>query len=237
MDIPNPYALKDPAIKEHIISLFKEIKPDFQDDPETNFNYVTEAKRDLTPAQKRQFIKDHRHEAERLLDEWSRSFMGLLIHLGAKDLDITNAVDEMLKYIDCGGDHYAIHSLVKADTNLIINNIHPKNFEQINRFLKATSTNEPEILFEWQRFLIKQGVESLPRIPRIPLDQRQRFCRTPSSKRTCREARRPVLKSSIPRKLRRPGNSTRQQTHHQGIKCATTAITVIAHSTTEWDCG
>ena len=120
MDIPNPYALKDPAIKEHIISLFKEIKPDFQDDPETNFNYVIEAQRDLTPAQKRQFIKDHRYEAERPLDEWSRSFMGLLIHLGAKDLDITNAVDEMLEYIDCGGDHYAIRALIKADTNLIL---------------------------------------------------------------------------------------------------------------------
>lgn len=158
MDIPNPYALKDPAIKEHIISLFKEIKPDFQDDPETNFNYVIEAQRDLTPAQKRQFIKDHRHEAERPLDEWSRSFMGLLIHLGAKDLDITNAVDEMLEYIDCGGKSSDIRAIVDADTNLILNNIHPKNFEQINRFLKATSTNEPEILFEWQRFLIKQGV-------------------------------------------------------------------------------
>ena len=158
MDIPNPYALKDPAIKEHIISLFKEIKPDFQDDPETNFNYVIEAQRDLTPAQKRQFIKDHRHEAERPLDEWSRSFMGLLIHLGAKDLDITNAVDEMLEYIDCGGKSSDIRAIVDDDTNFILNNIHPKNFEQINRFLKATSTNEPEILFEWQRFLIKQGV-------------------------------------------------------------------------------
>lgn len=84
--------------------------------------------------------------------------MRVLINLGAKDLDITNAFDEMLKYIDCGGDHYAIRALIKADTNLIINSIHPKNFQQINRFLKATSTNEPEILFEWQRFLIKQRV-------------------------------------------------------------------------------
>ena len=46
--------------------------------------------------------------------------MRVLINLGAKDLDITNAVDEMLKYIDCGGDHYAIRALIKADTNLIL---------------------------------------------------------------------------------------------------------------------
>jgi len=74
-------------------------------------------------------------------------------------LDITYAVDEMLFYIDSGGDHYAIRSLVKADTNLMIYNIHPKNFDQINRFLKATSVNEPEILYEWQGTLIAFGVK------------------------------------------------------------------------------
>ncbi|MGJ4077324.1 hypothetical protein ACN4EB_06310 [Corynebacterium macclintockiae] len=158
MDIPNPYALKDPAIKQQAIADFRKFKPDFHKTPERFVDFIQEAKRDLTPAQIRQYIAEHRHMAESPMDDWSRSFMGLLIQLGAKDLDITNAVDEMLKYIDCGGDHYAIHSLVKADTNLIIYNIHPKNFEQINRFLKATSTNEPEILYEWQRFLIKQGV-------------------------------------------------------------------------------
>lgn len=162
MEIPNPFAVKDHAIKEHIVSLVREIKPDFQSDPIANPNYVTEAKRDLTPAQKREFVKDHRHEAEKPLNDWSRSFMGFLIHLGAKDLDITNAVDEMLYYIDSGGDHYEIRGLVDADTNLIIYNIHPKNFEQINRFLKATSQREPEILYEWQRFLIKQGTKKKP---------------------------------------------------------------------------
>ncbi|MCG7457573.1 hypothetical protein [Corynebacterium sp. ACRPH] len=158
MEIPNPHHRKDKTIDEHFVRLFKEIKPDFQQDPDSIFDWMQEAKRDLTPAQKRQFIKDHRHEAELTLDERSRAFMRVLINLGAKDLDITNAVDEMLKYIDCGGKSSDIRAIVDADTNLILYNIHPKNFEQINRFLKATSTNEPEILFEWQRFLIKQGV-------------------------------------------------------------------------------
>ena len=63
--------------------------------------------------------------------------MSVLINLGAKDLDITNAVDEMLKYIDCGGDHYAIRALIKADTNLIINNIHPKTSN------KSTASSKP----------------------------------------------------------------------------------------------
>lgn len=158
MEIPSPHHRKDKTIDDHFVRLFKEIKPDFQQDPDSIFDWMQEAKRDLTPAQKRQFIKDHRHEAELALDERSRAFMRVLINLGAKDLDITNAVDEMLKYIDCGGKSSDIRAIVDADTNLILYNIHPKNFEQINRFLKATSTNEPELLFEWQRFLIKQGV-------------------------------------------------------------------------------
>lgn len=63
--------------------------------------------------------------------------MRVLINLGAKDLDITNAVDEMFKYIDCGGDHCAIGALIKADTNLIINNIHPKTSN------KSTASSKP----------------------------------------------------------------------------------------------
>lgn len=157
--IPNPNHRKDKTIDEQVIAEIKEIKPVFQQEPDRFVDWMQEAKRDLTPAQKRHFIKAHRHEAERPLDEKSRAYMNVLINLGAKDLDITNAVDEMLYYIDSGGDHYEIRALVSADTGLIIYNIHPKNFEQINRFLKASSQREPEILYEWQRFLIKQGTK------------------------------------------------------------------------------
>ncbi|WP_426705671.1 hypothetical protein [Corynebacterium auriscanis] len=159
MDIPNPYEPKGPAIDEQIIAELREIKPDFYQDPDSIIDHVTEAKRTFTPAQKRQFIAQHRHKAERPLDEWSRSYMGMLINLGAKDLDITYAVDEMLFYIDSGGDRRAIRAIVEADTNLMIYNIHPKNFDQFNRFLKATSVNEPEILYEWQGTLIACGVK------------------------------------------------------------------------------
>lgn len=159
MEIPNPNHRKDKTIDEQVIAEIKKIKPVFQQEPDRLVDWMQEAKRDLTPAQKRQFIKAHRHEAERPLDEKSRAYMNVLINLGAKDLDITNAVDEMLYYIDSGGDHYEIRGLVSADTGLIIYNIHPRNFEQINRFLKASSQREPEILYEWQGTLIAWGVK------------------------------------------------------------------------------
>lgn len=158
MVIPNPYAPKDTRLTEHIIELFREIKPDFIGKPTGGFNYVDEAIKELSPAQKKQFIADHRHEAERPLDERSRAFMGLLIQLGAKDLDVTNAVDEMFHYLESSADPKDIRRLVKADANLIYYNIHPKNFEQINRFLQR----EHELLHEWQGLLIEKGIKKKP---------------------------------------------------------------------------
>ncbi|WP_342318506.1 hypothetical protein [Corynebacterium mayonis] len=158
MPVPNPF---EPIFdsKQFLTERFIELIPGFREEQDKD-NYVNHAVAavEMTDRKmRRDIIAALRPYAEQL--HWgpiSRGAFGMLNQLGAKDLDVTAVVDEFEKYKEYPANK--TKTLFSGRTGSLQRNVHPRNFEQFNRFLKMQSSRRPDPLLKSQQGLIWDGV-------------------------------------------------------------------------------
>ena len=152
MAVPNPFE-RNVEANQFVIEQFNELIPRFREEQGNYVNFVRAALRLADAKTKKKVIAELRSYAED--PQWgeiSRGVFGMLLQLGAKDLDVTAVVDEVEKYKDYPAEETKL--LFDGDTGLLQESVHPRNFDQLNRFLKLESSIDPDPLRESQHDLI-----------------------------------------------------------------------------------
>ena len=152
MAVPNPFKPNEEA-EQFVFEQFNELIPRFREEQGNYVNFVRAALRLADAKTKKKVIAELRSYAED--PQWgeiSRGVFGMLLQLGAKDLDVTAVVDEVEKYKDYPAEETKL--LFDGDTGLLQESVHPRNFDQLNRFLKLESSIDPDPLRESQHDLI-----------------------------------------------------------------------------------
>ena len=152
MAVPNPFEPNEEA-EQFVIEQFNELIPRFREEQENYVDYAWAAQELADVKTRKKVIAELRPYAED--PAWSvvsQNVFGMLLQLGAKDLDVTAVVDEFEKYKDYPAEETKL--LFDGDTGFLQESVHPRNFDQFNRFLKLESSIDPDPLRESQHDLI-----------------------------------------------------------------------------------
>ncbi|WP_342319126.1 hypothetical protein [Corynebacterium mayonis] len=152
MTVPNPFQWNE-EVDQFLIEQFKELIPEFREKYEKYSNFTIGAKIHADTETRQEVIAALRSYAEE--GPWGpfrRGIFRMLVDFGAKDLDVTPVVDEVEKYKDYPAEETKF--LFDAATAELTGSVHPRNFDQLNRFFSLQSSISPDPLAFFQHSLI-----------------------------------------------------------------------------------
>ena len=152
MAVPNPFEPNEEA-EQFVIEQFNELIPRFREEQGNYVDYARAAQELADVKTRKKVIAELCPYAED--PAWSvvsQNVFGMLLQLGAKDLDVTAVVDEVEKYKDYPAEETRL--LFNGDGAFLQESVHPRNFDQLNRFLKLQSSITPDPLMDVQNSVI-----------------------------------------------------------------------------------